>query len=91
MPLTPSRLCLGPFYSPGNCNERGNSLGRPQDLEEGSAEYISLCGASLQTKAKDVQFGHEHFHFLESDKALLHFRSIDQWQIVWVKGFIHTP
>ena len=51
----------------------------------------SLCEPSLQAKAKDFQFGHEHFHLLESDKALLHFSSINQWQIVWVKGFIHTP
>ena len=58
---------------------------------DGPGEYVSLCGPSLQTKAKDFQFGHEHFHFLESDIALLHFGSIDLWQIVWVKGFIHTP
>jgi hypothetical protein len=68
----------------GRDKSAGNSRGR-------SAEYISLCGPSLRTKAKDFQFGHEHFHLLESGKALLHFSSIYLGQTVWVKGFIHTP
>jgi hypothetical protein len=69
----------------------GKKWSVPLFVTEPLAAMQSLCGPSLQTKAKDFQFGNEHFRFFESNKALLHFSSIYLWQIVWAKGFIHAP
>jgi hypothetical protein len=71
--------------SPDSARSQGEAA---REAEEGKG--VAHKG-HFRPRREISSFGHERFHLIESDKALLHFSSIYLGHTVWVTGFIHTP